>query len=211
MIDVGTQRPSSVPFSLQQLGKRTMGLVGPGSHDRLQAPVLVPSMGLKHGTQLLVGLAGRLRELARLRGDLRDDDVQAAALGAVERRAGRRDEVAAGLDEDVGDAVAAGARGELGRERGGTSADCRQCAPPSVPHAGSVLGIEHGRARVRASRGRRRRRRRTRPPPLEDPLPAAGVVRSTGSAARTRTRPRADWSAGWCRARRAPSPRTSPA
>ena len=27
-----------------------MGLVGPGSHDRLQAPVFVPSMGLKHGT-----------------------------------------------------------------------------------------------------------------------------------------------------------------
>src|ERR1700722_6647243 len=51
MISVGTQRPSSVPFSLQQLGNRTMGWVGPGSHDRLHAPVLVPSMGLKHGTQ----------------------------------------------------------------------------------------------------------------------------------------------------------------
>src|SRR5580700_3723183 len=51
MISVGTQRPSSVPFSLQQLGNRTIGLVGPGSHDRLQAPVFVPSMGLKHGTQ----------------------------------------------------------------------------------------------------------------------------------------------------------------
>src|ERR1019366_5234971 len=50
MIVVGTQRPSSVPFSLQQLGKRTMGLVGPGSHERLHEPVLLPSMGLKQGT-----------------------------------------------------------------------------------------------------------------------------------------------------------------
>src|ERR1019366_294575 len=50
MIVVGTQRPSSVPFSLQQLGKRTMGLVGPGSHERLHEPVLLPSIGLKQGT-----------------------------------------------------------------------------------------------------------------------------------------------------------------
>ena len=53
MLDAGTQRarPS------QHCANVTGAWVGPVSHDRLHAPVAVPSSGLKHGEHFSVALS----------------------------------------------------------------------------------------------------------------------------------------------------------
>ncbi len=106
----------------------------------------------------LVRLAGRLRHLRELHRDLGDHLVEAAPFGAVDRGAGRRNEVAAGFDEIVGDTEAGRTRGELGLECGRN-----ERGPEAVRTTVRIARreryrVEDGRADVRADCSRRRSR-----------------------------------------------------
>ena len=97
-----------------------------------------------------------------MRRDFRKIDVEASSFHAADGTAGARNEVAAGGDEEIGDAEAAAAGRELPLLRGRHEVRGHAVSAARRSARRQRVRVEHGRTLMRALLRRRRRRRARR-------------------------------------------------